>query len=990
MERITYRITLDAYKNGIQRVLQGFETADNMARRIAINLTSGGDTFELPSSNLVAMMYVTVPGTDAISINNCEIVNDTIIYDVLPIIKEGITEMQLKLIETRPDGAKKVLAYPKFAVEVTESNMNDTGAMQTTTFTALEDAVAKAEATYSSRLVRIEIDEGCVFKAYYADGTVYENDYLHEALYNGNALLSESWAKGGTGVRPDEDTNNSMYFSNVSRSASADASMITEDARGLLEEAMLHSTFTAFKVDFFNGELEYVTGNYTFDINELSGDLEVVGSADVEFEDVVEESVNAFMNDKTKEIDDALDGFNDELAEIDESIKVIENDLKDLKDKEVENFATTTSKDLQNSKAGGLKVLNVFGKSEQGENPSPSNQQSIANANAKCKVTGNNLINQECTPVGSDLDKKHFLKAGSYTVSRDASENGKNWYIGMWDADGNCITQTATHLSGWNVSGSGEYYYGAASSTSVVFELKEDCYVGFYALNGSGKTYLMLNKGKEALPYEPCTEQTLTIDRVLRGIPVTDSELANYTDENGQMWCADYGDVERKVWVQKTGVATLPKTGWSFNRDSSSYIEMASWNFSVGQATMDQVVMSDYFAQNDDNKITVTKKDVYVRLPKSGIATSNEASTWLSNHDVIIHFALATPIETPMTDEEVIALHSIKTYNGVTHITTENVPEATLEVEYGTSEVGAMALENSNILIVNELLKEKVENAIDEINNALPYSIVIDDEAETINFIDREVGSIGGSGTGGGASTFTGFAGAGFHNSIYRGQYLGTSVTEAQYKAIADGTFNDLYIGDYWTINGVNWRIASFDYYLNTGNVECTTHHVVIVPDKCLYNYQMNSSNTTNGGYVGSNMYTQGLEQAKTLIKGAFSGHVLSKKVYLNNTVSGGKPSAGAWFDSEVDLMCEEMVYGGAIFHSVSDGSTITANFRVEKSQLPLFAHEHSRISNKESWWLRDVTNSTNFAAVPHAGNAGSMDASKSDVGVRPAFCIKG
>ena len=35
---------------------------------------------------------------------------------------------------------------------------------------------------------------------------------------------------------------------------------------------------------------------------------------------------------------------------------------------------------------------------------------------------------------------------------------------------------------------------------------------------------------------------------------------------------------------------------------------------------------------------------------------------------------------------------------------------------------------------------------------------------------------------------------AGAHNAIYRGKYLGTSVTAAQYAAIAAGTFDDLYI----------------------------------------------------------------------------------------------------------------------------------------------------------------------------------------------------
>ena len=229
--------------------------------------------------------------------------------------------------------------------------------------------------------------------------------------------------------------------------------------------------------------------------------------------------------------------------------------------------------------------------------------------------------------------------------------------------------------------------------------------------------------------------------------------------------------------------------------------------------------------------------------------------------------------------------------------------------------------------------------------------------------------------------------GAGAHNAIYRGKYLGTAVTAAQYAAISSGTFEDLYIGDYWTINGVNYRIAAFDYYYNNGDTACTTHHAVIVPDTCLYNAQMNTSNITTGGYVGSAMYTSNLASAKTTIKAAFSGHVLKHRIYLTNATSNGRASAGAWCDSEVDLMCEQMVYGSGIFSPVSDGSNIPANYRVEKSQLPLFALEPSRIVNRNNWWLRDVITAATFAGVGGNGCADFYAASYS-FGVRPAFCI--
>ena len=79
-------------------------------------------------------------------------------------------------------------------------------------------------------------------------------------------------------------------------------------------------------------------------------------------------------------------------------------------------------------------------------------------------------------------------------------------------------------------------------------------------------------------------------------------------------------------------------------------------------------------------------------------------------------------------------------------------------------------------------------------------------------------------------------------NGLYRGKFLGNSLTSAQSAAIQAGTFDDLYIGDYWTINGVNYRIAAFDYYYQCGDgynantnptgSTVTTHHGVGVPDR--------------------------------------------------------------------------------------------------------------------------------------------------------------
>lgn len=231
---------------------------------------------------------------------------------------------------------------------------------------------------------------------------------------------------------------------------------------------------------------------------------------------------------------------------------------------------------------------------------------------------------------------------------------------------------------------------------------------------------------------------------------------------------------------------------------------------------------------------------------------------------------------------------------------------------------------------------------------------------------------------------------AGAHNAVYRGKNLGTSVTDAQYAAIAAGTFDDLYIGDYWIINDVTYRIAAFDYYLRAGDAAVYIHHVTLVPDVEMYTHVMNDTDITTGGYVGSKMYTVGLNPAKTTITSAFgASHVLKHRQYLCNAVTNGKPSGGSWYDSTVELMTEQNCYGGKVFSAGNDGSTVPALYTVDKSQYPLFAFRPDMISNREWFWLRDVVSSTFFARVGALGNAFCASAS-GDSGVRPAFSIIG
>lgn len=225
------------------------------------------------------------------------------------------------------------------------------------------------------------------------------------------------------------------------------------------------------------------------------------------------------------------------------------------------------------------------------------------------------------------------------------------------------------------------------------------------------------------------------------------------------------------------------------------------------------------------------------------------------------------------------------------------------------------------------------------------------------------------------------------HCNVFRGKNLGGGVSSAQKAAIKDGSFDNLYIGDYWTINGVTWRIADMDYFLRCGDTDFTRHHLVIVPDTPLYSGKMNETHTTEGGYVGSLMYKSGLDQAKTAIAAAFGDLVTTHRDILCNAVSNGRQSGGGWFDSTVELMCERMVYGNSVFQPGCDGSFIPYNYTTGKSQFALFRMAPQYISNRQWYWLRDVVSATDFAYVDSLGGAGCTGAGDV-IGVRPYFVI--
>ena len=186
MDKINYRIILDAHKGGVQKVLRGFFTGDVAARTIAVSINASGASCKF-GVGTTAIMYVTKEN-GVTNYGACEVVDNTVYYNVLQADTDcaGIVEMQLKVLNENT-----VLYAPTFALEVQESKTSDTAAETTPKFSALEAMVAKAQLVYDTRLLSIELRDDLTFVANFADSSVYESDALTNLKDELNAPIVE-------------------------------------------------------------------------------------------------------------------------------------------------------------------------------------------------------------------------------------------------------------------------------------------------------------------------------------------------------------------------------------------------------------------------------------------------------------------------------------------------------------------------------------------------------------------------------------------------------------------------------------------------------------------------------------------------------------------------------------------------------------------------------------------------------------------------------
>lgn len=181
---------------------------------------------------------------------------------------------------------------------------------------------------------------------------------------------------------------------------------------------------------------------------------------------------------------------------------------------------------------------------------------------------------------------------------------------------------------------------------------------------------LMITGENQTEDYEPYhNPQTLTLSTPngLPGIPVASG--GNYTDENGQQWICDEVDLGRGVYVQRIYTVNVDGVNVAFSQAGQfCNINLRKMPSAKIASTLNQRVVakstftSEAWNFNQGYDFLYLEKENYAEI-------LNESC---KKHPGEVIYALATPIETPLTAAEISAYKSLRTYRGTTIVEAED------------------------------------------------------------------------------------------------------------------------------------------------------------------------------------------------------------------------------------------------------------------------------------------------------------------------------
>lgn len=324
--------------------------------------------------------------------------------------------------------------------------------------------------------------------------------------------------------------------------------------------------------------------------------------------------------------------------------------------------------------------LHLYGKSWQDGIPSPESPVPISSigdsGNVDVLVTGKNLIPtnlaQDGISYNADTKRWKFEALSKYgLVNVRIIDPDKGNYIlphGQYIITG-VNSQNVQFLIVSAVSIDWvELASTTKTNTSDTFTLTKDTEVGMFVIpediTQPGYIQIQLERGSTATPYQPYREpQTLTISTPngLCGIPVDTG--GNYTDSTGQRWVCDEIDFERGVYVQRVYQVDIDGENTKF-KQAGVYVNLTPSGLPIAMMVGGQRTYAISTFTNLQWFYNPNSQFLYLIADNISDQLNASCKKQLGK----VYYALATPIETPLTEEELAAYKAIKSYPHYTHI----------------------------------------------------------------------------------------------------------------------------------------------------------------------------------------------------------------------------------------------------------------------------------------------------------------------------------
>lgn len=371
-------------------------------------------------------------------------------------------------------------------------------------------------------------------------------------------------------------------------------------------------------------------------------------------------------------------------AEIDERLRKI-----DQLDYGVIETASGETLSLTDASNTALRGLVVYGKSTQNGTPSPGAPVPIVSAfdNAdSVNITGKNLLRGAPVTYSKGLSVKANTD-GSVTVSGSLATAGSALlYIfnAIQDKNYKKIWLRPGMQYSYSLYKDGVKYTGKTtlrfkekeSSTTGLYNVTKEMYVDAIYIQLDleagdtslcGTYWIQFELGKTATAYEPhigC--QSLPISTPLCGVPVASG--GNYTDANGQQWVCDEIDFARGVKVQRVKKIT-DFTTQTMQDKTIVNDNMARFNMWLeGVKIANEQAICSHFKSSGWMYENATGQDAITTNPTTSLISIftttfkdysvSEMREYLTANNVVVVYALAEPIETPLTEEELAAYHA--------------------------------------------------------------------------------------------------------------------------------------------------------------------------------------------------------------------------------------------------------------------------------------------------------------------------------------------